>query len=172
VLYGREYTPTPGREYTASWTMEWNELPGKDGYGGAQANYAAITHALEETKLSNGATGLSEVKNVTSIGPTGIAVNWNAGAAKAFEDSGFRSRPGLHPGESGMIGMPTANGIKGSFVQAQGIHVLFSDANKGASGDVHIDYRWGPAHYFSGNDDVRANYATYKKWFGSLPGYN
>jgi len=23
VLYGREYTPTPGREYTASWTMDW-----------------------------------------------------------------------------------------------------------------------------------------------------
>jgi RHS repeat-associated protein len=151
----------------------WNELPGREGMGAAQSNYAAITHALEETKLSNGTTGLSQVKSVTDIGPTGIGVSWNKGAAKAFEDSGFKSRWGLgHPGESGMIGMPTANGIKGSFWQAQGIHVLFNDADKGASGHVHIDYRSGPAHYRAGNDDVRANYATYKQWFGTLPGYN
>lgn len=151
----------------------WDALSGRSGMAGAQPNYDAITHALEGMKLSNGSTGLSEVKSVTDIGPTGIAVTWANGAAKAFEDSGFRSRPGLHhEGESGMIGMPTANGIQGSFFQAQGIHVLFNDANKGASGHVHIDYRSGLAHYRSGNDDVRANYSTYKQWFGALPGYN
>jgi len=62
--------------------------------GAAQSNYAAITHALEGAKLGNGATGLSEVKSVAEIGPTGIGVTWNAGAAKAFEASGFASRAG------------------------------------------------------------------------------
>ncbi len=69
--------------------------------------------------------------------------------------------------------MPTADGkIEGSFFQAQGIHVLFNDANKGATGNVHIDYRGIlSGHYGDANDDVRQNYATYKQWFGPVPGY-
>jgi RHS repeat-associated protein len=153
----------------------WNALPGRDGMGAAQSNYAAITHALEETTLSNGTTGLSQVKSVTEIGPTGIGVTWNAGAAGAFEASGFASRPGKgHPGESGMIGAPTASGkIQGGFFQAKGVHVLFKDSDKGATGHVHIDYRGLFSGHFGGaNDDVRQNYQTYKRWFGSIPGYS
>jgi len=140
---------------------------------GAQVNYAAITHALEGTKLSDGTTGLSEIKKVREIGATGVGVEWKQGAAKAFKDSGFVSRWGLHhPGESGMIGKPTDNGIKGSFWQAQGIHVLFNEADEGATGHVHIDYRSGLAHYGDANTEVRHNYRTYKEWFGPIPGYN
>jgi len=147
----------------------WDALSGTQ-----QANFAAITHGLEVTKLSNGASALSEIKSVTAINDTNIAVAWNAGAAKALQASGFASRPGWgHPGESGMIGIPTANGkIKGSFFQAQGIHALFNDANKGATGHVHIDYRGlFSGHYGGANADVRQNYQTYKQWFGPIPGY-
>jgi hypothetical protein len=104
-----------------------------------------------------------------------VGVNWQKGAQKAFEDSGFASRPGYgHAGESGMIGLPTASGkIKGSFFQAQGIHVLFNDANSGETGHVHIDYRGLlSGHFGNANADVRQNYQTYRQWFGPIPGYN
>jgi len=76
--------------------------------------------------------------------------------------------------------MPTGDGIKGSFWQAEGMHVLFNDANHGATGHVHIDYRWGKAHFDKSlNPDVRVtgpgkwnNYETYKGWYGPIPGYN
>ncbi len=140
-----------------------------------QVNYAATTHGMEGVKLSDGTTGLSQIKTVTEIGPTGIGVTWNAGAAAALEASGFASRPGWgHPGESGMIGVPTASGkIKGSFIQAQGVHVLFNRSDKGATGHMHIDYRGlFSGHYGSANSDVRQNYQTYKQWFGPIPGYS
>ena len=71
-------------------------------------------------------------------------------------------------------GPPPATGIKGSFWQPEGMHVLFTDANYGATGQVHIDYRTGISHMLSGNSDVLAtgNYKTYKNWYGPIPGYN
>ena len=148
---------------------KWNALSAEQ-----QDNFAAITHALLVTQLMNGKSALSEIKDVRSIGTRDIAVDWGSGASKAFQDSGFAWRPGWgHSGESGMIGKPTGNGkIEGSFFQAQGIHVLFNDADKGASGNIHIDYRGILAgHYSDANDDVRQNYLTYKRWFGPIPGY-
>ena len=160
------------RALVAGGEDSWNALSAAQ-----QANYAAITHALEVTKLSNGASALSEVDGVKAIDNEDIEVAWKKGAEAAFKASGFVSRPGLgHDGESGMIGKPTDKGIKGSFWQQEGMHVLFNDADKGTTGHVHIDYRSGLAHFENGNSDVRAikpnNYETYKSWYGSIPGYN
>jgi hypothetical protein len=127
------------------------------------------------TKLSNGNSVLSKVKEVRSIGTRDIAVDWADGAESALLDSGFAWRPGLgHEGESGMIGKPTADGgIAGGFWQAQGIHALFTDANNGATGNIHIDYRGiFSGHYGDANDDVRQNYRTYENWFGPIPGFS
>jgi RHS repeat-associated protein len=141
---------------------------------GQQTNFAAITHALEVTTLSNGASGLSEVKSVTSIGKVDIGVTWNAGAKQAFKDSGFAWRPGWgHSGENGVtLGRSTT-----------GLHLLFGDKDVGV-GHAHIDYRGlGEGHYQQYNSDVRAvgpeksggrpisNYERYKSWFGPIPGY-
>jgi RHS repeat-associated protein len=150
----------------------WNALSSSQG-----ANFAAITQALQATTLSDGTSGLSQITSVKSIGNQSIEVAWKEGAQALFQSSGFVSRWGLgHDGESGMIGKRTGNGIKGSFFQAEGMHVLFKNADKGATGDVHIDYRSGPAHFRDGNSDVRAtgpsNYNTYKSWYGPIPGYN
>jgi hypothetical protein len=145
----------------------WNSLSGTQ-----QSNYAAITQALAGTNLKDGSSALSQVASVSAIDNMDIAVKWKDGAQKKLEDAGFASRPGIgHTGESGMIGLPTSKGIKGSFVQVQGIHVLFNDADKGKTGHVHVDYRSGFAHFFNDNSDVRKNYDTYKQWFGPIPGY-
>jgi hypothetical protein len=126
------------------------------------------------TTLSDGTPGLSQVTSVKSIGNESIDVEWKGGAQALFQSSGFVYRAGLHPDESGMIGKPSSTGIKGSFWQPEGMHVLFTDANYGATGQVHIDYRTGISHMLSGNSDVLAtgNYKTYKNWYGPIPGYN
>ncbi len=149
----------------------WNDLSAAQ-----QTNFAAITHALDVTKLSDGTSGLSQVSKVTEIGATGIAVNWKTGAKDAFKGSGFSWRPGWgHAGENGLT--------RGGSIT--GLHLLFGHKNAGV-GHVHIDYRglW-EGHYKPYNSDVRAvgpeiprfshrpinNYERYKSWYGPIPGY-
>jgi RHS repeat-associated protein len=137
----------------------------------AQANFAAITHALEKVILGNGATGLSEiVPGSASMRSNGreMDVTWQNGAAEAFKKAGFVNRVGSpwdHPGESGLIKVPS----HGGHGNIQGIHVLFNKKDS-TKGDVHIDYLWGICHFCSRNDDVRQNYATYKEWYGEISG--
>ena len=119
----------------------WDKMSGTQ-----QANFAAITHALESVTLGNGATGLSEIKAGSAAmrkDGTEMDVSWKEGAAKAFESHGFSSRPGEHGGTN--LG-PTDKGI-------QRLHlVLGSKENQ-----VHIDYRGlFEGHYKPYNDDVTA----------------
>jgi RHS repeat-associated protein len=111
-----------------------------------QANFAAITHALETIDLGNGATGLSEIQaGSASMRSSGheMDVTWKDGAAKAFESHGFSSRPGEHEGTN--LG-PTGMGI-------QGLHLIFGKKEN----QVHIDYRGlFEGHYKPYNDDVTA----------------
>jgi hypothetical protein len=138
----------------------------------AQANFAAITHALETVNLGNGATGLSEIRpGSASMRDNGrdMDVTWQKGAAEAFKKAGFVNRVGSpwdHPGESGLIKVPS----HGGHANIQGIHVLFNKSDS-TKGNVHIDYRWGIDHWFPANDNVTKNYGTYKQWYGEIRGY-
>jgi RHS repeat-associated protein len=143
-----------------------------------QTTFAAITHALEVTTLSNNTSALSEVESVNSInaksGDFSIGVTWKDGAKELFKDSGFAWRPGYgHEGENGLTEGRSSTGL----------HVLFGDKDP-RIGHVHIDYRGiGEGHFKQYNSDVRAvgpeksggrpinNYERYKSWYGPLPGY-
>lgn len=104
-----------------------------------RTTFAAVTHALSNTDLGNGKTGLSQVAKVTELGEGQIGVQWVAGSEKAFRDGGFdtrRSPLGAHPDESGLsprgglFGMGTVTGL----------HVLFNKRDP-SIGHVHVDYR-------------------------------
>jgi RHS repeat-associated protein len=152
----------------------WNALSATQ-----QANFAAVTQALQKTILADKTTALSLVTKVTAINLFNIDVTWKEGAQELLQKSGFEYRLGWgHEGESGLT-------LHGS---SQGLHLLFNDKNAGI-GDIHIDYRnfykWWEGHMDDKhNSDVRAigpqtsggepinNYQRYKQWFGPIPGYN
>jgi hypothetical protein len=101
-----------------------------------RTTFAAVTHALEMTKLGNGQTGLSQVQGVTEISGGQLGVTWKAGAEKAFRSAGFESRAsGKHPGERGLS--PGGGMWRGTVT---GLHLLFNEKNPGV-GHVHVDYR-------------------------------
>jgi hypothetical protein len=138
----------------------------------ARANFGAITHALETTKLDNGATGLSEVKSASMKSDTEMKVTWQKGAKEAFEAHGFSGRTGEHLGTS--LG-PTGWGVTGLHLVFGRNFLLFHSESQ-----VHIDYRGlGEGHFTRFNDDVTAptgagqragqvpinNYERYKAWY-------
>jgi len=144
---------------------------GKNGWGAmsadAQDNFAAITHALEEIKLSNGATGLSEIQSARmNSGGMEMNVTWKSGAQKAFEGAGFHEH--WDPNHNGITLRPHINPLAFG-----GLHLVIPDPNNASRNEssVHIDYRgalgghWGPH-----NDDVIYNKEQYKSWYGPLPG--
>jgi hypothetical protein len=147
---------------------EWNTMTPT-----AQANFAAITYALEKITLENGATGLSEIKpGSASMRDNGREMNvtWQKGAAKAFESHGFSGRAGLHLGTS--LG-PTGKG-------ETRLHLVFGISFRfiHTENQVHIDYRKaGEGHSGAQNDDVTAppekvngqlisNRERYQSWYG------
>lgn len=130
----------------------------------AQANFAGITHALEKVVLSDGVTGLSEIKpGSASMRSTGreMDVTWKSGAEKAFESAGFHDTH--DPLHSGLSLKPPGSNVKN-------LHLVLPQSPERSESQVHIDYRGGLAHFGSRNDDVLYNEEQYKKWYGPLPG--
>ena len=138
----------------------------------ARANFAAITHALQDVKLGDGKTGLSEIKAGSAKmkeDGTEMKVSWQKGAKEAFESHGFSGRPGAHLGTN--LG-PTGQG-------ETHLHLVFGIDFLGihTESQIHIDYRApGEGHFGATNDDVTApsetvhgrvinNYERYKAWY-------
>ena len=127
----------------------------------AQDNYAAITNALGEVKLSDGATGLSEIDSA-SMRADGREMNvtWAQGAEKAFQGAGFHEvGDSLHHGTS----------FKPKGMRVEGLHLVFP-SQRGPESQVHIDYRSGLPHFGRDNDNVIDNEEKYRQWYGPLPG--
>jgi RHS repeat-associated protein len=164
--------------------LAWSSLSGAQQnlvYGGekgwsamsakAQDNFAAITHVLEGIKLSEGATGLSQVQSA-SMRENGqeMDVVWKPGAADAFKSTGKFSET---------YSLPTHDGAqvlrKGFGSLGQGLELIFPTPDKSES-QAHIDYnpllgfRSGHRHFDTDNDDVTQHMDVYKKFYGSLPG--
>jgi hypothetical protein len=155
--------------------------------------FAAVTHALEHTQLSNGETALDEVDQITVISgdipqnPSyeqfNLKLTWKDGAYWDFWRAGFTYRIGHgHEGETGLSLLSSS----------QGLHLLFAkDAT--TNGHAHVDYRAiglgdilgaGEGHLTPYNADVRAigperdglgtpinNHDRHVQWYGDLPGY-
>ena len=121
----------------------------------AQANFDAITNVLGKEGL------LSDVQSASMRADAReMNVVWKAGAEKAFEKAGYH-----------VVSDPMHNGT--SMHQAgntvEGMHAVFP-SSLGNESQAHIDYRSGPAHFGTRNDDVLYNEEEYKKWYGPLPG--
>ena len=138
----------------------------------AQANYFAITHALEGILVYNDGTPCS-AKMVPGTGVMRedgreLNVGWHPDTHEAFKAVGFDYRVGApwdHHGEAGLIHTPQGAGHG----DIQGIHVLFDNTDP-TKGDLHIDYDWGLGHFGARNDDVTQNYKKYQRWYGVVPG--
>jgi RHS repeat-associated protein len=134
----------------------------------AQDNFAAITNALGQIKLSGGATGLSEVQSA-SMRDDGREMNvvWKAGAAAALKSKGGFSDVSLlvvtHPGTQVLR--------KGVGALGQGMELIFPTKDNPES-QAHIDYNplIGCCHFKADNDDVAEHKDVYKKFYGPLPG--
>jgi hypothetical protein len=155
--------------------------------------YAAITHALESTRVGAVSNGLRQVDAITEIRgeiPSAasaeqfnLGIVWRDGAYDRFRSAGFWWRIGS--GHEGETGLSYHSG-------STGLHLLFSSTSY-RDGHVHVDYRsagasdlfgWVEGHFEPYNADVRAvgpesellgklisNYDRHLRWFGAIRGY-
>ena len=135
----------------------------------AKLDFAAITHALEVTKLADKKrNGLSLVERINWIGEGSIGVTWQPGTEDAFKEIGFVERRGLDADYRGLVDPRLGDGY-------QGLHLEFSKSKGNLVGDkVHIDYRGAALHPFwriNGNIRAKGNYERYVQMYGPLPGY-
>lgn len=149
-----------------------------------QLEYAGVTQALQnwakfEPDAGSPKPGLETLSGVDvvcgsieeapSADQFNLHVKWEPGAEKKFGDAQWGTHiPWLHPGMHGY-----QQNVDGD--PFLGLVVLFPDKDdpeRENDGQVHIDFRDFPGHYFPANGDLSQNYSYYCDWYGKLEAYN
>jgi len=110
-LYGREYTPTPGREYAASWTMDWYA-------GSCSGDKCSQSAANKQQTIS-----LVESLNGSAFKPTGdpskgVAHDQISPEAKTFNQHWFV--------DNKQVQLVVGKDSKGNLIKTWEVHVVIN----------------------------------------------
>jgi len=111
LLYGREYTPTPGREYAASWTMDWYA-------GSCSGDKCSQSAANKQQTIS-----LVESLNGSAFKPTGdpskgVAHDQISPEAKTFNQHWFV--------DNKQVQLVVGKDSKGNLIKTWEVHVVIN----------------------------------------------